>query len=73
MSKRTIKNKANAISEFVKTMAESKGARIISFIYENEYSISRVSVVVGISILNLYKKDIEIFTELKNPRLIRLK
>lgn len=66
MSKRKITNKANAISNFIKEMADSKGARIISFIYENEYSISRVNVVVGISVLNLYKKDIEIFTELKN-------
>lgn len=66
MSKRTITNKANAISNFIKEMADSKGARIVSFIYENEYSISRVSVVVGISVLNLYKKDIEVFTELKN-------
>lgn len=66
MSKRKILNQDGLISTFFNYMAESKGPRIISFIYENEYSISRVNVVVGISVLNLYKKDVEVFTELKN-------
>jgi len=66
MKKNTINNNAVLLSAFVNSLVDNKGTRIISFVYENEYVIQRVRVLVGISVENLYKKDVEIFTELKN-------
>jgi hypothetical protein len=66
MRKTKIKNNARALEAFVKSLVENKGARIVSFVYENEYAITRVRVLVGISVENFNRQDFENFTELKN-------
>lgn len=52
-----------ALGELVKAASELKTPRFISFVYENEYEISAVTVLVGIRLENAYRRDLTVLEE----------
>lgn len=62
--RQTIINGNYALAEVVKHVTALKSPRFISFIYENEFEISAVTVLVGLKLENAYKYDLAVLEEI---------
>lgn len=63
-TRHTILNGNYILSEIVRSMTTLKAPRFVSFIYENEYEISAVTILVGANLENAYRRDLAVLEEL---------